>query len=105
MGSCDPQFFLAVALFLGICHCLGKNILDGALAKSVTMRVDMRRKVLRFGCKLETTLRSVCRPTELTFAPERHGMQKVFETARMYTGQPPAVPIGCIFGVTSFELG
>jgi ribosomal protein S18 acetylase RimI-like enzyme len=36
---------------------------------------------------------------------ERHGMQKVFETARMYTGQPPAVPIGCVFGVTSFELG
>jgi ribosomal protein S18 acetylase RimI-like enzyme len=36
---------------------------------------------------------------------ERHGMQKVFETARMYTGQPPAVPIGSIFGVTTFELG
>jgi ribosomal protein S18 acetylase RimI-like enzyme len=36
---------------------------------------------------------------------ERHGMQKVFETARMYTGQPPPVPIGCVFGVTSFELG
>ncbi len=36
---------------------------------------------------------------------ERHGMQKVFETARMYTRQPPAVPIGGIFGVTTFELG
>ena len=36
---------------------------------------------------------------------ERHGMQKVFETARMYTRQPPAVPIGSIFGVTTFELG
>lgn len=36
---------------------------------------------------------------------ERHGMQKVFETARMYTKQPPAVPIGSIFGVTTFELG
>jgi ribosomal protein S18 acetylase RimI-like enzyme len=36
---------------------------------------------------------------------ERHGMQKVFETARMYTRQPPAVPIGRIFGVTTFELG
>jgi hypothetical protein len=36
---------------------------------------------------------------------ERHGMQKVFETARMYTRQPPAVPIGSVFGVTSFELG
>ena len=36
---------------------------------------------------------------------ERHGMQKVFETARMYTRQPPVVPIGGIFGVTTFELG
>jgi ribosomal protein S18 acetylase RimI-like enzyme len=36
---------------------------------------------------------------------ERHGMQKVFETARMYTKRSPAVPIGSIFGVTTFELG
>lgn len=36
---------------------------------------------------------------------QRHGMQKVFETARMYTGQFPAVPIERIFGVTTFELG
>lgn len=36
---------------------------------------------------------------------ERHGMQKVFETARMYTGHSPAVSVGSIFGVTTFELG
>jgi hypothetical protein len=36
---------------------------------------------------------------------ERHGMTSVFETARMYTQEPPTLPIERIFGVTSFELG
>ena len=36
---------------------------------------------------------------------ERRGMTSVFETARMYTKEPPALPIEQVFGVTSFELG
>lgn len=36
---------------------------------------------------------------------EQHGMKKVFETARMYTGPPPAIEINGVFGVTTFELG
>ena len=36
---------------------------------------------------------------------EAHGMQPVFETARMYLGPAPDEPIGRVFGVTSFELG
>jgi ribosomal protein S18 acetylase RimI-like enzyme len=36
---------------------------------------------------------------------ERHGMTSIFETARMYTQEPPALPTGNVFGVTSFELG
>jgi len=35
----------------------------------------------------------------------RHRMEKVFATARMYTGVPPALPVEGIFGVTAFELG
>ncbi|HXZ08213.1 MAG TPA: GNAT family N-acetyltransferase, partial [Paraburkholderia sp.] len=35
---------------------------------------------------------------------ERHGMARVFETARMYTKGAPALPMPHIFGVTSFEL-
>jgi hypothetical protein len=35
----------------------------------------------------------------------RHGMKPVFETARMYKGRAPQLPVGRIFGVTSFELG
>lgn len=33
------------------------------------------------------------------------GMERVFETARMYTGSSPAVSLSETFGVTTFELG
>jgi ribosomal protein S18 acetylase RimI-like enzyme len=36
---------------------------------------------------------------------ERHGMSVVFETARMYTGARPDLPLRRLFGVTSFEVG
>jgi GNAT superfamily N-acetyltransferase len=36
---------------------------------------------------------------------ERRGMTSVFETARMYTREPPTLAIERVFGVTSFELG
>jgi len=36
---------------------------------------------------------------------ERRGMVPVFETARMYLGDPPDEPVERIFGVTTFELG
>jgi hypothetical protein len=36
---------------------------------------------------------------------EARGMQPVFETARMYAGGAPALPLQRIFGITSFELG
>ena len=36
---------------------------------------------------------------------EGEGMKPVFETARMYTGEPPALNTQAQFGITSFELG
>lgn len=36
---------------------------------------------------------------------ESHNMKMVFETARMYTGKEPDIPLSNIFGVTTFELG
>ncbi len=35
----------------------------------------------------------------------RHGLTPVFETARMYRGAPPGLPLSNIFGITTFELG
>ena len=34
-----------------------------------------------------------------------HGMEPVFETARMYTGPAPALAVDRMFGITTFELG
>lgn len=36
---------------------------------------------------------------------QRHHMRIVFETARMYTGRPPAMNMHGLYGVTTFELG
>ncbi len=36
---------------------------------------------------------------------ERYGLRPVFETARMYRGPAPELPLPRLFGVTTFELG
>ncbi|TMN72599.1 GNAT family N-acetyltransferase [Pseudoalteromonas sp. S1727] len=36
---------------------------------------------------------------------QRYSMQPSFETARMYTQQPPTTPLSKVFGITSFEIG
>jgi GNAT superfamily N-acetyltransferase len=36
---------------------------------------------------------------------KRHNMTVVFETARMYKGKVPVLPMDRLFGVTTFELG
>lgn len=36
---------------------------------------------------------------------KRHNMIVAFETARMYTGKSPDLPVNRLFGVTTFELG
>jgi ribosomal protein S18 acetylase RimI-like enzyme len=36
---------------------------------------------------------------------ENHGMSVMFETARMYTGPAPDLPLDRLWGVTTFELG
>ena len=36
---------------------------------------------------------------------ERAGLNPVFETARMYKGKTPSLPLARIFGITTFELG
>lgn len=36
---------------------------------------------------------------------ERNNMKVIFETARMYKGERPYIPLDRLFGVTSFEIG
>ena len=35
----------------------------------------------------------------------RHGMRACFETARMYTGEDPGLPLARQYGITTFEVG
>jgi len=35
----------------------------------------------------------------------RYGLSTVFETARMYRGPAPDLPLTSIYGITTFELG
>lgn len=43
--------------------------------------------------------------TDAIAMAEEAGMTPVFETARMYAGSQPDLPLGRIYGITSFELG
>jgi GNAT superfamily N-acetyltransferase len=43
-------------------------------------------------------------PAAVALARAR-GMEQVFETARIYRGAPPHVPLDRVYGVTTFELG
>ncbi len=66
---------------------------------------------------LFVALRSKIKPSEPVFLDtpevnplavalaERYNMKVSFETARMYTGNFPAMPLNRLFGVTSFEIG
>ncbi len=62
-------------------------------------------------------LKSKTKPTESVFLDtpeinqsavalaESHNMKVSFETARMYTGEIPDIPLNSLYGVTSFEIG
>ena len=36
---------------------------------------------------------------------QKYQTKYVFECARMYHGKTPDIPLGKVFGITSFELG
>jgi hypothetical protein len=64
----------------------------------------LRALCARFPGRMMTLDVPETNPAALALAG-RHGMARVFETARMYTKGMPALPVGQVFGVTSFELG
>ena len=67
-----------------------------------TLFQALKSKVSSF----ETVYLDVPEPnSEAVALAEQHGMSIVFETARMYTGEAPDIPLHHVFGVTSFEIG
>ncbi len=43
--------------------------------------------------------------SEAVTLAKRHGLEPVFETARMYSGDTPALPLDRMYGITTLELG
>ncbi|MDG2045303.1 MAG: GNAT family N-acetyltransferase [Maricaulis sp.] len=73
-----PTVTGAEALFRGLCHHVGKS----------TIYLD------------------VPEPNKAALVlADKHGLSPVFETARMYRGNPPSLPLEQVWGITTFELG
>lgn len=66
-----------------LCHALMSQVPQGA-----TVQIDV----------------PACNPPALALV-RAQGLAPVFETARMYAGPVPVLPLQRLFGVTSFELG
>jgi GNAT superfamily N-acetyltransferase len=73
---------------------------DPAIAESL---LDAVKATLPEGA---TVIMDVPEPNAMALAlAEANGMIPVFETARMYRGGDPGLPIDRVFGITTFELG
>jgi hypothetical protein len=67
---------------------------------------DILFRALAATVKGETIILDPPEPNEAALMlAERHDLSPVFETARMYRGPAPGLPLGRIFGITTFELG
>ena len=67
---------------------------------------DVLFQALAAGVRGEAVSLDVPEPNEAALAlAERHDLSPAFETARMYRGAAPGLPLDRIFGITSFELG
>ncbi|MFD1694051.1 GNAT family N-acetyltransferase [Roseibium aestuarii] len=67
---------------------------------------DLLFRALAGQVKGQTVILDTPEPNAAALAlAERHDLSPVFETARMYRGQAPDLPLARIFGITTFELG
>jgi len=72
---------------------------DAAIADSLFLALAARARG-------ETLFLDVPEPNRpALLLAERYALKPVFETARMYTGDPPDIDLARVFGVTTFELG
>jgi len=77
----------------------------GPLFADDAVRADLLFRRLSAAMPGEVSLdTSELNPESVALA-ERYGLKPVFETARMYRGPAPELPLARLFGVTTFELG
>lgn len=81
-------------------HKIGPLFADDARA------ADLLLRALASTVKGETVILDTPEPNAQAVAlAERYGLAPTFETARMYRGGDPGLPLDRIFGITTFELG
>jgi len=69
-------------------------------------RADLLFRALAASAHGEEVFLDCPEPNRLaTDLAARYRLSRVFETARMYRGAAPALPLARIFGITTFELG
>lgn len=69
-------------------------------------RADLLFRALAASAKGEDVFLDCPEPNRpATDLAARYGLAPVFETARMYRGAAPTLPLARIFGITTFELG
>jgi ribosomal protein S18 acetylase RimI-like enzyme len=67
---------------------------------------DLLFRALASGVKGDAVILDLPEPNDAALdLAESHELSPMFETARMVRGTGPALPLGRIFGITSFELG
>lgn len=78
----------------------------GPLVAQDEAGADSLFRALRQAAGGEAVILDVPEPNAAALAlARRHGLEPVFETARMYTGPIRPVDLARLYGVTSFELG
>ncbi len=78
----------------------------GPLFADTETDADILFRALASTAKGETVILDLPEPNDAAASlAERHDLSPVFETARMYRGPAPDLPLARIFGITTFELG
>jgi hypothetical protein len=78
----------------------------GPLFADSDERADVLFRALAAGAKGAKIFLDCPEPNRAaTNLAARYRLSPVFETARMYRGDAPALPLGRIYGITTFELG
>lgn len=78
----------------------------GPLFADGEREADLLFRALAVEAKGDAVFLDLPEPNEAAMAlAARHGLSPVFETARMYRGAPPDLPLSRTYGISTFELG
>jgi len=90
----------------GVIRVCQRGFKIGPLFADTDEGADLLFRALAAGAKGEEVFLDCPEPNRpATELAARYGLSPVFETARMYRGTAPALPLARIYGISTFELG